>query len=151
MDGSQNPPRHESSEDTPSSSIGSSRLQLLWDVLVFQFKLAADGFRDLLLSPLSIISALIGFVAGGDQPDRYFRRVLRFGRRSEVWINLFGHRKHAGTSDEFIAPLKDKVIAEAQRRPWVGRVSSDLNRRLDDVNANIARRAKRKSEAPDDR
>jgi len=149
MDESRNPPPDAASDDAPSST-GSSRVQLLWDVIVFQFKLAADGLRDLFLSPLSIISALFGMVAGGDQPDRYFRSVLRFGRRSEVWINLFGHRKHAGTSDEFIAPLKDKVMAEAERRPWVGRVGSDLNRRLDDVNANIARRAKPKSDAQDD-
>ena len=123
-------------EQTPSPTE-TSRLQLLWDVLVFQFKLAADGLRDVLLSPVSIISAVMGLVAGGDRPDRYFRQVLRLGRRSEVWINLFGYRKHAGTSDELIAPLKDKVFAEAHSNPWVAKVGAELNRTLDDVNASV--------------
>ena len=130
---------HPPDEDLPPST-GTSRLQLLWDVLVFQFKLAADGLRDVLLSPVSLVSALIGLLAGGDEPDRYFRRVLRLGRRSEVWINLFGYRKHAGTSDELIAPLKDKVFAQAKGNPWVSKVGSELNRTLDDVNANVSRK-----------
>jgi len=70
-----------------------SRLHLLWDVVVFQFKLAADGLRDILLSPLSIISAILGLVAGGDNPYRYYRRLLRLGHKSEIWINLFGNRE----------------------------------------------------------
>ena len=37
----------------PQDSVEVSRLQLLWDVLVFQFKLVADGLRDVLLSPVS--------------------------------------------------------------------------------------------------
>ena len=57
-----------------------SRLQLLLDVFVFQFKLAADGLRDVLLSPLSMIAAIMGLIAGGDDPYRYFRDLLRFGR-----------------------------------------------------------------------
>jgi hypothetical protein len=124
-------------EFASDESADVSRLQLLWDVVVFQFKLVADGLRDVLLSPVSIISAIMGLLAGGDKPDRYFRQVLRLGRRSEIWINLFGYRKHSGTSDEIFAPLKDKVFAEAQNNPWVNKVGSDLNRKLDDVNASI--------------
>ena len=123
------------------SPLENSRLQLLWDVLLFQFKLVADGLRDVLLSPISLISALIGLLAGGDQPDRYFRQVLRLGRRSEIWINLFGHRKHSGTSDDLIAPIKDKVFAEAKSNPWMHKVGSDLNRKLDDVNSSMSARS----------
>jgi hypothetical protein len=127
-----------SKEAEPPSPVESSRLQLLWDVLVFQFKLVADGLRDVFLSPISLISALIGLLAGGDEPDRYFKQVLRLGRRSEIWINLFGYRKHSGTSDELIAPIKDKVFAGAKSNPWMHKVSSGLNRKLDDVNASIS-------------
>lgn len=122
----------------PQDSLEVSRLQLLWDVLVFQFKLVADGLRDVLLSPVSIASALLGLIVGGDKPDRYFRQVLRLGRRSEIWINLFGYRKHSMTSDELIDPIKDKVFAEARTNPWVNKISSSLNQRLDDVNASVA-------------
>jgi hypothetical protein len=132
--------------EDPSSTTDSSRLQLLWDVLVFQFKLAADGLRDLLLSPIALISAVMGLIAGGDNPDRYFKQVLRLGRRSEYWINLFGYRKHIGTSDDLIAPLKTKVFTEARGNPWVNKVGSDLNRKLDSVNASLATRKKGRSD-----
>lgn len=114
-----------------------TRLQLVLDVFVFQFKLAADGLRDVLLSPLSLIAGLVGLVAGGDDPYRYFRDLLRFGRRTEVWINLFGYRKHAGTSDELIAPIKEKVMSEAQSNPWISKAGGELNRTLDQVGDRI--------------
>ena len=123
----------ENAAPPPAEPRETSRLRLVLDVFVFQFKLAADGIRDVLLSPLSIISAVMGLVAGGDDPYRYFRQLLRLGRRSEVWINLFGYRKHSGTSDELIAPIREKVMTEAQANPWLSKASDGLNRKLDSV------------------
>lgn len=123
-------------EHSPNETQGernTSRLQLLLDVLVFQFKLAADGLRDLLLIPLAILSAVMGLVAGGDDPQRYFRDLLRLGRRTEIWINLFGHRQHRGTSDDLIAPIRKRVMDEAQTNPWISRAGDQLNRKLDSV------------------
>ncbi|HEY5647491.1 MAG TPA: hypothetical protein VIS76_16185 [Pseudomonadales bacterium] len=120
-------------QQTQDDDRNTSRLQLVLDVFVFQFKLAADGIRDLILSPLSIISALLGLVAGGDDPHRYFRDLLRLGRRSELWINLFGYRKHGGTSDELIAPIRERVVSEAKTNPWISRAGGKLNRKLDSV------------------
>ena len=37
-----------------------TRLHLIWDVVIFQFKLAADGLRDIVLIPVSLIAALYG-------------------------------------------------------------------------------------------
>jgi len=39
-----------------------TRGQLLRQILVFQFKLAMDGLRDLLMSPISIAAALAGIL-----------------------------------------------------------------------------------------
>lgn len=39
-----------------------TRGQLLRQILVFQFKLAMDGIRDVLLSPISVIAALAGIL-----------------------------------------------------------------------------------------
>lgn len=123
------------------ASTETSRLQLLWDVFLFQFKLAADGLRDILLSPLSVISAILGLVVGGEDPYRYFRQLLRLGRRSEVWINLFGHREHEGTADQLVAPIKDRVITQARGNRWIRKAGSKLNGTPDTVNATIGSKA----------
>jgi len=131
-----------SNDEAAGEDRNTSRLQLLLDVVVFQFKLAADGLRDLVLMPLAILSALMGLVAGGDDPHRYFRDVLRLGRRTEVWINLFGRRTHSGTSDELISPIRDRVMSEARSNPWLSRTGEELNRKLDRVGERVGERLK---------
>jgi len=116
-------------------NVPRSRLQLLWDVLVFQGKLAVDGFRDLILLPVSMFSALYGLFFGGSEPDQYFRRVLEFGRRTEHWINLFGNRDSTGTSDDILKPLQERVFEEAQERPWLKSTGDALNKKSDAVAA----------------
>jgi hypothetical protein len=116
-----------------------SRLQLLTDVVVFQAKLLIDGLRDVLLSPLSIVAAVVGLLTGGDEPQRYFQKVIRFGRRTEVWINLFGEHDGPGTSDHLVDPLRSKVIDQAQANPWISRAGTHLNRQLDEVNSAVTR------------
>ena len=112
-------------------------MELLWDVFIFQFKLAFDGIRDILLVPLSIFSAIFGLAAGGDEPDRYFKQLLRLGRRTEAWLNLFGHRRFGETSDKLIRPLQDKVFAGARTSPLLNKAGSHFNRHLDSVNASV--------------
>ncbi len=128
-----------------------SRLSLIWAVLVFQAKLIVDGLRDLVLVPISLVAALIGLIAGGNEPDRYFQKILGLGRRSEIWINLFGHRKHAATADSLIEPLKQKVMSETEQREWVQKAGQQLNKTLDKVNQRVdsavsAREESRKEE-----
>ena len=118
----------------PRPDVHTSRLQLVWEVLLFQFKLAFDGLRDLLLSPVSIATAVLGLIAGGDDPRRYFRRLLVLGRRSERWINLFGHHGRPGTSDELVESLRERVFTEATSNPWLSRAGTRLNETLDSVN-----------------
>jgi hypothetical protein len=76
----------------------SPRAQLIREAAVLQIKLLADGFRDALLIPVSLFAALIGLLRGGDEPDREYRRVIKLGRRSERWINLFGYQQPLGKS-----------------------------------------------------
>lgn len=130
----------ESSEANGNTSLPRSRLQLLLDVFVFQGKLAVDGARDLVLVPVSIVSALFGLVFGGTQPDRYYQRVLEFGRRTEHWINLFGHQVGAGTSDDLIKPFQERVFEEAEGRPWLKNTGEVLNRKMDSVVASAQKR-----------
>ncbi len=109
-----------------------ARADLLWRLLVFQLKLMMDGFRDIALIPISLIAGLIGIVRGGPQADAPFQEVLRFGRRTEVWINLFGHQE-GETADKLIEPLQKKVFAELNNNPQLQEVGSNIGRHLDKV------------------
>ena len=72
----------------------SKRSELVRNAVVFQLKLIADGFRDLVLLPVSLVATIIGLLRGGDEPDREFKQVIDIGRQSEQWINLFGNHDH---------------------------------------------------------
>jgi hypothetical protein len=76
-----------------SESTTSKRSALVRDAVIFQLKLMADGFRDLVLLPVSMIAAVVGLLRGGDEPEREFNHVLEAGRRSKQWINLFGQHE----------------------------------------------------------
>lgn len=94
----------------------SPRVKLIREAAVLQIKLLADGFRDAVLIPVSLIAALIGLLRGGDEPDREYRRVIKLGRRSERWINLFGHQRPLGKShpvgsmDDVLGQMESAMI-----------------------------------------
>lgn len=81
-----------------SRSESSKRGELAHDVVTFQLKLIADGFRDLVLVPVSLVAAIIGLLRGGDKPEREFLQILDLGRQSERWINLFGNHDTPGSA-----------------------------------------------------
>ena len=74
-----------------SENNTSKRGELIRTSFVFQLKLMADGMRDLVLVPVSLVATLIGLLKGGDEPDREFKQVIEIGRGTEQWINLFGN------------------------------------------------------------
>ena len=97
------------------------RWALVWDVLVFQVKLGLDALRDLVLSPFSFGALLLGLIAGGDRPYRYFEGLLRFGRQTERIINLFGTARvpydpYEGTSDHLAVDKLFSNVEELLRR-----------------------------------
>lgn len=77
-----------------SDAHSSKRSELIRNAVVFQLKLVADGVRDLVLLPISLVATIIGLLRGGDEPDREFKQVIDVGRQSERWINLFGNHDH---------------------------------------------------------
>jgi len=91
------------------------------EAAIFQLKLLADGLRDALLIPLSLLAALIGLFEGGKDCDEKFRRVIKLGRRSERWINLFGHEQPldvshpAGSMDKILSQV-EAVVVEQYRK-----------------------------------
>ncbi len=100
---------------------GSPRIELARETAVLQIKLLVDGFREALLIPVSLVAALIGLLRGGTDCDREFRRVIKLGRRSERWINLFSHQRPLGGdpvtgSMDSILDQVETVVMEQYRR-----------------------------------
>ncbi len=97
---------------------GPDRWTLIRDVAVFQVKLLFDGFRDLLLLPVSLIAGIVSLVRGGERPGPEFYDLLRVGHRSERWINLFGaaSRVHGPPADDdkFAVEDVDKMVSRVE-------------------------------------
>lgn len=105
--------------DSDTGATAGSRRQLVKDVLVFQVKLIVDGFRDLLLVPLSIGAGFMSLLQAGPQ----FYQLLRLGRRSERWINLFAA---AGPEEE--ADERRDAPAATAGAPMPGDIDDLVNR-----------------------
>jgi len=75
-----------------------ARWALFRDMFVFQVKLALDAIRDLLLSPVSIICVLADIFKGHSLSKSYFHKLMKFGKQTDLWLNLFGnHNKDTET------------------------------------------------------
>ncbi len=110
--------------------------KLIRETAVLQVKLLADGARDAVLIPLSIIAALVGLARRGDDPDREFRSVIKLGRRTERWINLFGHQRPlgkahpAGSLDTLLERVEKVVIDQYSRAHSTAEAREAISRAL---------------------
>ncbi|MDJ0711522.1 MAG: hypothetical protein QNJ14_14115 [Woeseiaceae bacterium] len=96
------------------------RRTLIRDVAMFQVKLVVDGFRDLLLVPISLVVGIISLISGRDsEPGPQFYHLLGVGKQSEQWINLFGALKNAPPDMEHVHPFPDADMDDI-----VGRLES---------------------------
>jgi hypothetical protein len=97
------------------------RIELIRETAVLQAKLLVDGLRDAILIPVSLVAALVGLLRGGPECNREFRRVIKLGRRSERWINLFGHQRPlsgnpvTGSMDSILDQVENAVVEQYKR------------------------------------
>ncbi len=103
---------------------------LVRDVAQFQFKLLLDALRDVVLSPLALIAGALDLLLLRAQPPRFFRTVMRAGRRSEEWIDLWAAlaRDRYGVEPERV----DAMIAHVEavlRDPRTGSRKARVLRR----------------------
>ena len=105
-------------KQTDNSGQAPDRWTLIRDVAVLQVKLLVDGARDLLLVPISIIAGIVSLVKGGERPGPHFYDLMRLGKQSENWINLFGAVDHASGSsahdDRFAGQDIDSVVRKVE-------------------------------------
>ena len=73
---------------------------ILRDLAIFQVKLALDGLKDVVLSPLSLAAAVVGVLLPGARPGRLFYAVLRLGERFDRWLSLFGAAEKADALED---------------------------------------------------
>ena len=124
------------------------RMTLVRDVALLQVKLVVDGLRDFLLVPISLVAGMIGFIRFGENGGRDFYKLLRIGRRSERWINLFGAADRTPTEeterdhfpdadiDAMVARVEAFVVDEEKR----GAVSDQARERLRKVVDTLSQR-----------
>jgi len=125
--------------DNAEHDEGPGRWVLLRDIFVFQLKLVVDGLRDFVLVPISLAVGLVSLVKAGNGGGNEFYELLRTGRRSERWINLFGAADRgavrpfdddafpAGDIDTLMTRVESFVVEEYQR----GGVTRQAKERLD--------------------
>ncbi|MEH6582477.1 MAG: hypothetical protein V7754_11125 [Halioglobus sp.] len=87
--------------------------QALRHLLVFQIKLAADAFRDLLMSPVSVFVFVVDVIRKPTLEDSLYLRLMLLGRKSDRVINLFDEHKDAGhfTVDQAVEELEERVLS----------------------------------------
>ena len=122
------------------------RWTLIRDAAVLQVKLVVDGLRDLLLVPASLIAAIASLIRSDNgRPGPQFYSLLRLGKRSERWIDLFGACEHAPEAlrgapdaddtsiDEFVARLERYVVEEYRRGGVTAQAKERIDRALDAI------------------
>lgn len=82
------------------SHTARTRWVLLRDLAIFLGKLALDGAKDIVLSPLAIAAATVDVLFPGDRPGRLFYGVLRAGERFDRWLSLFSASEKASALDD---------------------------------------------------
>lgn len=130
-------------DSTPHNTL---RWRLIRDALVFQLKLMADATRDLLLSPLSIIAVVVDLLSHPSSNEQsYFYRLLRMGRSSERWINLFAaatpRRRPTDASMDFWLQQMEQVLVKEYERGGItanakNAVDESLDRWREQINPN---------------
>ena len=140
-------------ENLPTEPDDLQRWTLIRDTAVLQFKLIVDGLRDFLLVPLSLIAAIASLATSKDGvPGPHFYRLLQVGKRSEVWINLFGAYRHAPEEitqddpfgemniDELVVRVESFVVDEYKR----GGITTQAKDKIDKALNAIQRRGQKR-------
>ena len=105
-------------DDSQSTGMPTDRRTLVRDIAILQVKLVVDGLRDFILVPVSLVAGIISLVKSGDEPATEFYDLLKMGRRSERWINLFGaaERVHgpANEDDQLLPEDIDALVSRVE-------------------------------------
>jgi hypothetical protein len=95
-----------------------ARWPLIRQGIVFQFKLGLDALRDILMSPVSMVLIVVDVVMANNHQQSYFNRLMRLGKKSDHWINLFAVDSHNGE------PENNKETADSNVDFWISKIET---------------------------
>ena len=117
------------------AAVNISRRELIRDAAVLQVKLIIDGLRDLVLVPMSLVAAVISLLRPGPEVGTEFYDLLKLGKASERYINLFGAiRRVDGETesredvDSMVTRIEDFVVTEYREGHITGQAREQLER-----------------------
>lgn len=124
-----------------SNPAPSKRQQLVRNIVIFQLKLWVDGFRDLVLLPVSLAAAIVGFLRSAEDPERELNQVKAYGRQTEEWINLFGQhgvgeQQGGGKNSHALASIDavfDKLEESLRQSYKSGETSQNAQSEIDEA------------------
>ncbi|MEQ8206011.1 MAG: hypothetical protein RIA65_07540 [Woeseia sp.] len=127
------------SEDNPAAldAHKPGKVDLLRDIGLLQLKLIVDGLRDFALVPLSLVAGVISLMSGRKEPGPEFYDLLRYGKRSERWINLFGaidrldEPKKTGETEADLDRMMDRIETFVVKEYRDGNLTSQAKEKLD--------------------
>jgi len=137
-------------QDPPETE---SRWELIRDLVIFQLKLGLDALRDVVLVPVSLVAGIVDLVSGGEPPGKNFYEVVRLGRGTERWINLFGsieapEGEEAVPSLDSLAGQLERLIVDQVERGGVTASARDaIDRSLDRI-TEVSRTARNPEAGP---
>ena len=85
---------------TPRTPGMVSKQILIRDFALLLFKLVVDGLKDVLVIKLAIIAVVLDLVFPGTQRGRLFYGLMRLAERFDLWLNLYGSARRAGSNDD---------------------------------------------------
>jgi len=101
---------HRSHARVIPSADAPSRFETVRDVVIFQIKLWLEGFKDIVLMPLSLGAAVIDLVFGGST----LYTVMKLGDRFERWVHLHAPLEEPESKPEPPDPRSlDRLLNEA--------------------------------------
>jgi len=95
-----------------------ARWPLIRQGIVFQFKLGLDALRDVLMSPVSIVLLVSDIVMAKNHQQSNFIRLMRLGKKSDHWINLFA------VDLPNTEPEDNKVAADSNVDYWITKIET---------------------------
>lgn len=141
-----NSPQSENIEETPD------RWKLIRDIAVLQVKLVVDGLRDFILVPVSLVAGIVSLVRMDAGSENAFYELLRLGKKSEHWINLFGaveelpdterdyiHFPHEDM-DAMVSRVETFVIDEYRKGGVTRQAKERLDRAIDSLHKIASRK-----------